>query len=102
MNTRDVSERRTLQSQLAHQAFHDELTRLANRALFLNRIGHTVARVPRTGHLQRIAFNENGEQRRESLLTDLRQRIRDVRQGPDGLLYILTDAGALLKIEPAQ
>jgi glucose/arabinose dehydrogenase len=34
----------------------------------------------------------------------LHQRIRDVRQGPDGLLYLLTDeeAGAILKIEPAQ
>jgi PAS domain S-box-containing protein len=50
VNTRDVSERRTLQSKLAHQAFHDELTRLANRALFLNRVGHTVARVPRGKH----------------------------------------------------
>ena len=31
-----------------------------------------------------------------------RQRIRDVRQGPDGLLYVLTDAdeAALLKLEP--
>jgi aldose sugar dehydrogenase len=63
----------------------------------------TVGRVGGTGHLQRIVFNEKGEQRRESLLTDLHQRIRDVRQGPDGLLYLLTDedAGALLKIEPA-
>ncbi len=43
------------------------------------------------------------ELRRESLLTDLRQRIRDVRQGPDGLLYLLTEEedGALLRIEPA-
>jgi len=63
----------------------------------------TVGRVGGTGHLQRIVFNEKGEQRRESLLVDLHQRIRDVRQGPDGLLYLLTDedAGALLKIEPA-
>jgi glucose/arabinose dehydrogenase len=63
----------------------------------------TVGRIGGTGHLQRIVFNERGEQRRESLLADLRQRIRDVRQGPDGLLYLLTDenAGALLKIEPA-
>jgi glucose/arabinose dehydrogenase len=51
-----------------------------------------------------LFFNEKGEQRRESLLTDLKQRIRDVRQGPDGLLYVLTDEdqGALLRIEPAQ
>jgi glucose/arabinose dehydrogenase len=63
----------------------------------------TVGRIGGTGHLQRIVFNDKGEQRRESLLVDLHQRIRDVRQGPDGLLYLLTDedAGALLRIEPA-
>ena len=39
---------------------------------------------------------------RETLLSDLKQRIAEVRQGPDGLLYLLTDetAGALLKLEP--
>ena len=39
----------------------------------------------------------------KSMLTELRQRIREVRQGPYGLLYLLTDedAGALLRIEPA-
>ncbi|HLH44189.1 MAG TPA: PQQ-dependent sugar dehydrogenase [Bryobacteraceae bacterium] len=64
----------------------------------------TVGRIPGTGNLQRVVFNENGEIRRESLLTDLKQRIRDVRQGPDGLLYLLTDEdpGALLQIEPAK
>ncbi len=58
-----------------------------------------------TGHLQRVVFNEENEElRRESLLTDLRQRVRDVRQGPDGLLYLLTDEeqGALLRIEPLE
>jgi len=57
-----------------------------------------------TGQLQRIHFNENMEEmRRESLLADLRQRVRDVKQGPDGLLYVLTDEddGAVLRIEPA-
>jgi glucose/arabinose dehydrogenase len=56
-----------------------------------------------TGQLQRIVFNENMEElRRESLLSDLGHRIREVRQGPDGLLYVLTDHadGALLRIEP--
>jgi aldose sugar dehydrogenase len=58
-----------------------------------------------TGHLQRIGFNAKTEEiRRESMLTELRQRIREVRQGPDGLLYLLTDEddGALLRIEPAR
>lgn len=57
-----------------------------------------------TGQLQRIRFNdEMQELRREVLLADLRHRIRDVREGPDGLLYLLTDAddGAVLRIEPA-
>jgi glucose/arabinose dehydrogenase len=64
----------------------------------------TEARIPGTGHLQRVVFNEKTEEiRRESLLREFRQRIREVRQGPDGLLYLLTDEddGALLRIEPA-
>jgi glucose/arabinose dehydrogenase len=58
-----------------------------------------------TGHLERIVFNDKTEElRRETLLGELRQRIRDVHQGPDGYLYLLTDEdeGALLRIEPAQ
>jgi aldose sugar dehydrogenase len=60
--------------------------------------------VPRTGGLERVVVNGQLEElRRETLLTDLHQRIRDVRQGPDGLLYVITDEddGALLRIEPA-
>jgi glucose/arabinose dehydrogenase len=60
--------------------------------------------IPGTGHIERILLNEKMEElRRESLLGELRQRIRDVRQGPDGLLYLLTDekVGALIRIEPA-
>ena len=59
--------------------------------------------IPRTGQLQRIVFNEQWEElRREPMLMELGQRIRDVRQGPDGLLYVLTaeEDGALLRIEP--
>ena len=52
----------------------------------------TEGRIPGTGHLQRVVFNENTEEvRRESMLRELRQRIREVRQGPDGFLYLLTD-----------
>jgi glucose/arabinose dehydrogenase len=61
--------------------------------------------IPGTGHLERILFNEKMQElRRESLLTELRQRIRDVREGPDGLLYLLTDEkpGAVLRIEPVK
>jgi len=61
--------------------------------------------IPGTGHLQRIVLNERGEElRREMLLTELKQRIRDVRQGPDGFLYVLTeeDNAALIRLEPAR
>lgn len=60
--------------------------------------------IPGTGHLQRVVMNDDTQEiRRESLLQELRQRIREVRQGPDGLLYLLTDAddGALLRLEPS-
>jgi aldose sugar dehydrogenase len=54
--------------------------------------------------LQRIVLSKtNGLPiRRQPLLTELQQRIREVQQGPDGLLYLLTDEedGALLRIEP--
>jgi glucose/arabinose dehydrogenase len=60
--------------------------------------------IPGTGRVERILINKNLEElRREPLIVDLRQRIRDVKQGKDGLLYLLTDGeeGAILRIEPA-
>jgi glucose/arabinose dehydrogenase len=59
--------------------------------------------VPRTGGLERVVLNDKMEElRRETLLSELHQRIRDVRQGPDGLIYVVTDEddGALLRLEP--
>ena len=63
-----------------------------------------IGEIPRTGGLERVVFNDKLEEvRRERLLGSLHQRIRDVRQGPDGLLYVITDEddGVLLRIEPA-
>lgn len=54
--------------------------------------------------LQRIVLSPAGLPiRRDTMLAQLGQRIREVRQGPDGLVYLLTDeeAGALLRLEPA-
>jgi glucose/arabinose dehydrogenase len=61
-------------------------------------------RIRWTGHVQRLTF-ENGQPiQREPILVEIRQRIRDVRAGPDGLLYVLTDQnpGVVLRVEPVE
>jgi diguanylate cyclase (GGDEF)-like protein/PAS domain S-box-containing protein len=56
LNCRDVTERRALEAQLAHQAFHDSLTGLANRALFRDRLAHAIERARRTGLPPAVLF----------------------------------------------
>ena len=56
-------------------------------------------------HIQRVVFNDKGlPTNREIMLAELKQRVREVKPGPDGYLYALTDEtfGAVLKVEPAQ
>ncbi|MEO5707545.1 MAG: PQQ-dependent sugar dehydrogenase [Alteraurantiacibacter sp.] len=60
--------------------------------------------IANTGGLERVVFNaEWGELRRETLLTQLHQRVRDVAQGPDGMIYVLIDGPdtAVLRLSPA-
>lgn len=55
-------------------------------------------------HLRRVRLKGNQAVEQETLLTDLSERIRDVRQGPDGYLYIVTDDpsnGMVIRLEPA-
>ncbi|MGH7580640.1 MAG: diguanylate cyclase domain-containing protein, partial [Gemmatimonadales bacterium] len=56
LNTRDVSERKRLEEQLTHQAFHDPLTGLANRALFRDRVSHALALAQRQAHPITVLF----------------------------------------------
>jgi diguanylate cyclase (GGDEF)-like protein/PAS domain S-box-containing protein len=56
MTMRDVSDRRALERQLTHQAFHDSLTGLANRVLFRDHAEQALARAPRLGTLVAIVM----------------------------------------------
>ncbi len=57
-----------------------------------------------TRSLVRIRFDDDGQPiHEERMLEELAQRVRDVRVGPDGFMYLLTDetAGAMLRVMPA-
>ena len=56
LNSRDVSERKAFEDQLAHQAFHDPVTSLANRALFADRVQHSIMRSIRGGPAIGVMF----------------------------------------------
>ena len=53
---KDETERRALEEQLAHQAFHDSLTHLPNRMLFLDRLQHAISRTERSQSLLAVLF----------------------------------------------
>jgi aldose sugar dehydrogenase len=66
-----------------------------------NRVGQ----LPGTGHMVRVFFDPDGNERsREDLLEEFGQRVRDIRMGPDGLMYFLTEEqdGALVVMKPVK
>ena len=60
--------------------------------------------------IQRVRIGGRGQNERELILNAMRQEIRDIRQGPDGLIYLVTrqdaehtlKSGMVLRIEPAE
>src|ERR671911_136516 len=58
VNSRDVTERKALEEQPRHQAFHDPLTGLPNRALFMDRLEHTLTRAKRRGSMVAVLFTD--------------------------------------------
>jgi diguanylate cyclase (GGDEF)-like protein/PAS domain S-box-containing protein len=56
LNARDISERKAFEEQLAHQAFHDPVTNLPNRALFVERVRHAISRSRREGSELGVIF----------------------------------------------
>ncbi|MCM4078395.1 putative bifunctional diguanylate cyclase/phosphodiesterase [Paractinoplanes hotanensis] len=60
LNTRDISERKELQDQLVHEAYHDALTQLANRALFRERVGDALRNRPDAGEVTVLFLDLDG------------------------------------------
>lgn len=56
INSRDITEQSAIKQQYIHQAFHDPLTDLANRSLFLYEVGHALARRNRHGTPVTVLF----------------------------------------------
>ena len=93
VNYRDITERRTLEERLKHQAFHDPLTELPNRALFMNRLGHALDRAERNAKAAGVLFldldnfklvNDSlGHEVGDSLLVSVAERLRGCLRAED-------------------
>ncbi|HEX4866511.1 MAG TPA: EAL domain-containing protein [Acidimicrobiales bacterium] len=118
LSIRDVTGRRALQDQLRHQAFHDSLTGLANRALFADRVGHALDRVRRSDSITpavlfidlddfKMVNDSMGHGAGDELLVVLAERLQGVlragdtaaRLGGDEFAILLEDAPDLDAIE---
>jgi diguanylate cyclase (GGDEF)-like protein/PAS domain S-box-containing protein len=111
LNTRDISERKAFEEQLQHQAFHDSVTNLANRALFRDRVQHALERQSRDGQPISVLFmdlddfktiNDSlGHAAGDQLLREVGERLRNslrtadtaARLGGDEFAVLLEDGG---------
>jgi diguanylate cyclase (GGDEF)-like protein/PAS domain S-box-containing protein len=106
VNYRDVTKRRALEDELRHQAFHDSLTGLANRALFLDRLEHAMSSKRRFGHPLAVLFvdlddfktvNDSlGHTEGDRLLVAVAERLRSVLRTGDTIARMGGDEFAVL------
>ncbi|HUL85978.1 MAG TPA: EAL domain-containing protein, partial [Actinomycetota bacterium] len=111
LNTRDITERKQFEEQLEHQALHDALTGLANRALFPDRVQHALDRQLRDGRPVSVLFMDLDDFKTindslghaagdqvlrdigERLLGNLRTADTAARLGGDEFAVLLEDGG---------
>jgi diguanylate cyclase (GGDEF)-like protein/PAS domain S-box-containing protein len=106
LTTRDVSDQKDLEDQLAHRAFHDALTGLPNRSLFTDRVEHALARRVREPGKIAVLFldvddfktvNDSlGHAAGDDLLVAIAQRIDDCLRGGDTAARLGGDEFAIL------
>ncbi|MGH9010480.1 MAG: putative bifunctional diguanylate cyclase/phosphodiesterase [Acidimicrobiia bacterium] len=103
---RDITERVRLEQELAHQAFHDSLTGLANQALFADRVNHALTRASRRQTQLAVLFvdlddfktvNDSlGHTAGDALLMAVAERLRDCVRATDTAARLGGDEFALL------
>jgi diguanylate cyclase (GGDEF)-like protein len=112
LRTRGESARKELQARLAHQAFHDPLTDLANRNLLKSRLEHALARVSRKGDPMGLLFidlddfkkvNDTlGHDAGDSLLLATATRLRSCVRASDTIARLGGDEFAVLLEEMSE
>jgi diguanylate cyclase (GGDEF)-like protein/PAS domain S-box-containing protein len=112
VNLQDITARKNVEEELAHRAFHDSLTGLANRALFHNRVQHAIDRAARSGSDPAVIYldldgfkrvNDSlGHSAGDILLREVSNRLRDAVRPGDTVGRLGGDEFAVLIEESAR